>query len=64
MVISEVGDIGLIFPIAKFQPKRRPIAHYVVQYVHIAQISVTANPLYIAGTFWTLKSSIQLLNSS
>ena len=36
MVFSEVGDMSLIFPMAKFQPKSRPIAHYVVQYVHTA----------------------------
>ena len=64
MVFSEVGDMGLIFQMTKFQPKRRPITHYVVQYVHTAQIFLTANPLCIAGMFWTLRSLIQLLNSS
>ena len=45
MVSSEVGDMGLIFPMAEFQLKRRPIVHDMVQYVHTAQIPVTADPL-------------------
>ena len=45
MVFSEVGDMGLIFPMAEFQHKRRPIAHDMVQYVYTAQIVVIANPL-------------------
>lgn len=38
MVFIEVGDMGLIFQVTKFQPKRRPITHYIVQYVHTAQM--------------------------
>ena len=38
MVFSEVGDMGLIFQMTKFQPKRKPITHYIVQYVHTAQM--------------------------
>ena len=64
MVFIEVGDMGLIFQVTKFQPKRRPITHYIVEYVHTAQIPMTENSLYIARLFWTLRNPIQLLSSS
>ena len=56
MVFSEVGDMCIIFPMAEFQLKIRPIDQDMVQYVHTAQIPVTKHTHFeLQGYFGPLE---------